>query len=194
VKVPRYTNVQIRKLAALEQAKAAIGFVYSPAPAMSRTSKGFFPGETWGAYRIHLFSQKPEEPCVLHMQHFLWAPRANAGGAARRPPAKWYTTSFEAFERAIRGPSGPGTGEGGFDPAQTFEGHHGQRWPQRLSYELCRCSSGMPTGTKRRKTGSDPPVVRAIVRWPTRMPARSRTRNDAIDQAAGGERVVAKEH
>jgi len=129
VKVPLvYTNVQIRNWAALDKLK--VHRVYSPGCTFTGIEMDF--PVSMGGYE---FSQKPEEPCVLHMQHVPVGPGANAREMQRAGRAKLYTTSFEAFERAIRDQLARALGEGGFDPAQDIEAITVNRWPHGYSYE-----------------------------------------------------------
>jgi spermidine dehydrogenase len=129
VKVPLvYSNVQIRNWMALDKLK--IHRVYSPGCMFTGVEMDF--PVSMGGYE---FTQKPEEPCVLHMQHVPVGPGANAREMQRAGRSKLYTTSFETFERAIRDQLARALGEGGFDPAWDIEAITVNRWPHGYSYE-----------------------------------------------------------
>jgi spermidine dehydrogenase len=129
VKVPLvYTNVQIRNWTALDKLK--IHRVYSPGCMFTGIDMDF--PVSMGGYE---FTQKPEDPCVLHMQHVPVGPGANAREMQRAGRAKLYATTFETFERTIRDQLARALGEGGFDPARDVEAITVNRWPHGYSYE-----------------------------------------------------------
>jgi len=129
VKVPLvYTNVQIRNWSAFEKLK--IYRVYSPG-CMFTDFDMDFPVSIGG----HEFTQHPEEPCVLHLQHVPVGPGANAREMQRAGRAKLYATGFETFERSIRDHLARSLGGGGFDPARDIEAITVNRWPHGYSYE-----------------------------------------------------------
>ena len=129
VKVPLvYTNVQIRDWTALDKLK--VHRVYSPGCMFTGVEMDF--PVSMGGYE---FTQKPEEPCVLHMQHVPVGRGANAREMQRAGRAKLYATTFETFERAIRDQLARALGDGGFDPARDIEAITVNRWPHGYSYE-----------------------------------------------------------
>ena len=129
VKVPLvYTNVQIRNWTALDKLK--LHRVYSPGCMFTGIDMDF--PVSMGGYE---FAQKPEDPCVLHMQHVPVGPGANAREMQRAGRGKLYATSFETFERAIRDQLARALGEGGFDPARDIEAITVNRWPHGYAYE-----------------------------------------------------------
>jgi len=129
VKVPLvYANVQIRDWTALDKLK--IHRVYSPGCLFTGIEMDF--PVSMGGYE---FTKNPQEPCVLHMQHVPVGPGANAREMQRAGRAKLYATSFETFERSIRGQLARAFGEGGFDPARDIEAITVNRWPHGYSYE-----------------------------------------------------------
>jgi spermidine dehydrogenase len=129
VKVPLvYTNVQLRDWKALDKLKTHR--VYSPGCMFTGIEMDF--PVSMGGYE---FTQKPEEPCVLHMQHVPVGPGANAREMQRAGRAKLYATTFETFERAIRDQLARAFSEGGFDPARDIEAITVNRWPHGYAYE-----------------------------------------------------------
>jgi spermidine dehydrogenase len=129
VKVPLvYTNVQIRNWTALDKLK--VHRVYCPGCMFTGIDMDF--PVSMGGYE---FTQKPVEPCVLHMQHVPVGPGANAREMQRAGRAKLYATTFETFERNIRDQLARTLGEGGFDPGRDIEAITVNRWPHGYSYE-----------------------------------------------------------
>ncbi len=129
VKVPLvYTNVQIRNWTALDKLK--LHRVYCPGCMFTGIDMDF--PVSMGGYE---FTQKPEEPCLLHMQHVPVGPGANAREMQRAGRGKLYATSFETFELSIRDQLARALGEGGFDPARDIEAITVNRWPHGYSYE-----------------------------------------------------------
>jgi len=129
VKVPLvYTNVQIRNWSAFEKLK--IHRVYSPGCMFTDFDMDF--PVSMGGYE---FTQHPDEPSVLHMQHVPVGPGTNAREMQRAGRVKLYATSFETFERSIRDQLARSLGEGGFDPARDIEAITVNRWPHGYSYE-----------------------------------------------------------
>jgi spermidine dehydrogenase len=129
VKVPLvYTNVQIRNWTAFDQLK--VHQVNCPGCLFTGISMDF--PVSMGGYK---FTQNPEEPCLLHMQHVPVGPGENAREMQRAGRRQLYATSFETFERAIRDQLGRALGEGGFDPARDIEAITVNRWPHGYSYE-----------------------------------------------------------
>jgi spermidine dehydrogenase len=129
VKVPLvYANVQIRDWKALDKLK--IHRVYAPGSMFTGIEMDF--PVSMGGYE---FAKRPEEPCVLHMQHVPVGPGASARDMQRAGRAKLYATSFETFERTIRDQLARALGAGGFDPARDIEAITVNRWPHGYSYE-----------------------------------------------------------
>ena len=148
VKVPLvYTNVQIRNWTALDKLK--IHGVTCPG-CMFYGIEMDFP-VSMGGYE---FTQSPEQPCVLHMQHVP----VGAGKTAREMQSagrmQLYATSFEKFERTIRDQLGRALGEGGFDPARDIEAITLNRWAHGYSYEyLSLFDPEWPGGKRRTRSG-----------------------------------------
>ncbi|HUL34286.1 MAG TPA: FAD/NAD(P)-binding protein [Candidatus Eisenbacteria bacterium] len=129
IKVPLvYTNVQIRNWTALDKLK--IRGVTCPG-CMFYGIEMDFPVSMDG----YEFTQSPEQPCVLHMQHVPVGPGKTAREMQRAGRMQLYATSFATFERAIRDQLGRALGEGGFDPARDIEAITLNRWPHGYSYE-----------------------------------------------------------
>ncbi len=129
VKVPLvYTNVQIRSWTAFDKLK--VHRVNCPGCLFTGIEMDF--PVSMGRYK---FTQEPEQPCVLHMQHIPVGPGANAREMQRAGRRQLYETSFETFERAIRDQLARALGEGGFDSARDIEAITVNRWPHGYSYE-----------------------------------------------------------
>jgi spermidine dehydrogenase len=129
IKVPLvYTNVQLRNWQALDKLK--IHGVTCPG-CMFYGIEMDFP-VSMGGYE---FTQSPEQPCVLHMQHIPVGPGKTAREMQRTGRMQLYATSFATFERAIRDQLGRALGEGGFDPARDIEAITLNRWAHGYSYE-----------------------------------------------------------
>jgi len=129
IKVPLvYTNVQIRNWMALDKLK--VHGISCPGCTFSGIEMDF--PVSMGGYE---FTQNPEHPCVLHMQHVPVGPGKTAREMQRTGRMQLYATSFATFERTIRDQLGRALGEGGFDPAQDIEAITLNRWPHGYSYE-----------------------------------------------------------
>jgi spermidine dehydrogenase len=129
VKIPLvYTNVQIRDWKALDKLK--VHRIYAPGCMFTGIEMDF--PVSMGGYE---FTRKPEEPCVLHMQHVPVGPGVSAREMQRAGRAKLYATRFETFERDIRDQLARALGQGGFDPARDIEAITVNRWPHGYSYE-----------------------------------------------------------
>jgi spermidine dehydrogenase len=129
VKVPLvYTNVLLRNRAAFDKLK--IHGASCPGSFFSSVELDF--PISMGGYQ---FSEKAEDPCVLHMQHVPCAPGLPARDQQRAGRVKLYTTTFETFERNIRGQLARMLSEGGFDPASDIQGITVNRWPHGYAYE-----------------------------------------------------------
>jgi spermidine dehydrogenase len=129
IKVPLvYTNVQIRNWGSLDRLK--LHRIYSPGCTFTGVDMDF--PVSMGSYA---FTQNPEDPCVLHMQHVPVGPGATAREMQRAGRAKLYATTFETFEHNIRDQLARALGEGGFDPARDIEAITVNRWPHGYAYE-----------------------------------------------------------
>jgi len=129
VKVPLvYTNVQLRNWRALDKLK--VHGISCPGCTFYGIEMDF--PVSMGGYE---FTQSPDQPCVLHMQHVPVGPGTTAREMQRTGRMKLYATSFETFERTIRDQLGRALGEGGFDPARDIEAITLNRWPHGYSYE-----------------------------------------------------------
>lgn len=129
IKVPLvYTNVQLRNWQALDKLK--IHGISCPGCIFTGIEMDF--PVSMGGYE---FTQSPEQPCVLHMQHVPVGPGKTAREMQRAGRLQLYATSFATFERTIRDQLGRALGEGGFDPARDIEAITLNRWPHGYSYE-----------------------------------------------------------
>ncbi len=151
VKVPLvYTNVQIRNWTALDKLK--IHGVTCPG-CMFYGIEMDFP-VSMGGYE---FTQSPEQPCVLHMQHVPVGAGKTAREMQRAGRMQLYATSFEKFERTIRDQLGRALGEGGFDPARDIEAITLNRWAHGYSYEyLSLFDPEWPRGQAPHEIGRQP--------------------------------------
>lgn len=129
VKVPLvYTNVLIRNRSAFERLK--IHSASCPGSYFSDVELDF--PVSMGGYR---YSEKTEDPCVLHLQHVPCSPGLPARDQQRAGRMKLYTTKFEAFERSIREQLGRMLSSGGFEPARDIQAITVNRWPHGYAYE-----------------------------------------------------------
>jgi spermidine dehydrogenase len=129
IKVPLvYTNVQLRNWKAFEKLK--VHSVHCPGSFFYGVEMDF--PVSMGGYE---FTQSPEEPCLLHMQHVPVGPGDTAREMQRAGRAMLMETSFETFERNIRDQLGRALGSGGFDPAADIEAITVNRWPHGYAYE-----------------------------------------------------------
>jgi spermidine dehydrogenase len=86
-----------------------------------------------GDYR---FSQSPDEPVVLHLQHIPLVPGLPAPEQFRAGRRALFETPFETFERNVRDQLGRMLGPGGFDPARDIAGITVNRWPHGYAYSV----------------------------------------------------------
>jgi spermidine dehydrogenase len=129
VKVPlAYTNVQIRNWRAFEKLK--VHSVHCPGAFFSAVDMDF--PVSIGEYR---FTQKPDEPCVLHLQYVPVGPGKTAREKQRTGRMKLLSTSFATFERNIRDQLSRILGAGGFDAASDIQAVTVNRWPHGYAYE-----------------------------------------------------------
>jgi len=129
VKVPLvYTNVQLGNWKAFDNLKI------SGAECPGSFFEGFtldFP-VSMGGYK---YPEKPEDPCVIHLEHVPTEPGLAARDQQRAGRMKLYTTKFETFERNVRDQLGRALSAGGFDPAKDIEAITVNRWPHGYAYE-----------------------------------------------------------
>ena len=129
VKVPLvYTNVLLRNWKAFEKLK--VHSVDCPGSFFSSVAMDF--PVSMGDYE---FTQRPDEPCVLHMQYVPLGEGATARDKQRAGRAKLMTMQFPVFERNIRDQLGRVLGAAGFDPAGDVEAITVNRWPHGYAYE-----------------------------------------------------------
>jgi spermidine dehydrogenase len=129
VKVPLvYTNVQLRNSSAFEKLK--IHGAHCPGSFFGGVELDF--PVSIGDYK---FPQKPEDPCLLHMQHVPIGPGSTAREMQRTGRAKLLAMKFEVFERNIREQLSRMLAAGGFDAARDIQGITVNRWPHGYAYE-----------------------------------------------------------
>jgi len=86
-----------------------------------------------GDYR---YSQSPDEPIVLHLQHIPVTPGMTASEQFRAGKRALLAMPFETFERNLRDQLGRMLGPGGFDPARDIAGITVNRWPHGYAYSI----------------------------------------------------------
>jgi spermidine dehydrogenase len=129
VKVPLvYTNVLLRNWTGFK--KLGVGFI--SAPGSYHTSLGLdfpvrFPGYQSFA--------SPEEPIVVHLSKTPCQPGLPAREQHRAGREMLLDTTFEDFEREIRGQLARILGPGGFDPARDIRAITVNRWPHGYAYQ-----------------------------------------------------------
>ncbi|HXV37209.1 MAG TPA: hypothetical protein VEC18_08670, partial [Myxococcota bacterium] len=129
-KVPiLYTSVLLRDWRAWQ--KLGIGGVSAPGSYHALAMLDF--PVSFGGFR---FSRAPEEPIVVHMEHFATRPDA---GPTRREQYRagrhaLLATPFEAIEREIRRQLAGMLGGGGFDPARDIAAITVNRWAHGYAY------------------------------------------------------------
>jgi spermidine dehydrogenase len=129
VKVPLvYTNVLLRNRVAFEKLK--IHGASCPGSYFSNVELDF--PVSMGAYR---YSEKAEEPCVVHLQHVPCSPGLPARDQQRAGRRKLYTTKFETFEYNVRDQLARMLSSGGFDAARDIQAITVNRWPHGYAYE-----------------------------------------------------------
>ena len=151
VKVPLvYANVQIRNWTAL--AKLKVHRIVCPGSMFYGVEMDF--PVSMGGYQ---FTQNPDQPCVLHMQHVPVGPGKTAREMQRAGRTQLYATTFETFEHSIRDQLARALGEGGFDPARDIEAITVNRWPHGYSYEyLSLFDPEWPKGKAPHEIGRQP--------------------------------------
>jgi spermidine dehydrogenase len=129
VKVPLvYANVQLRNRAAFEKLK--IHGASCPGSYFSNVELDF--PVSMGGYQ---YSEKSEEPCLVHMQHVPCSPGLPARDQQRAGRTKLYTTKFETFESKVRDQLARILSSGGFDPVRDIQAITVNRWPHGYAYE-----------------------------------------------------------
>jgi len=129
VKIPLvYTNVQLRNWSAFEKLK--ISSAECPGSFFDSVTLDF--PLSMGGYN---YPGKPEDPCVIHLQHVPCSAGLPARDQQRAGRARLLTTKFETFERNIRDQLGRILSGGGFDPAQDIQAITVNRWPHGYAYE-----------------------------------------------------------
>jgi len=110
-----YTNVLIRNWRSL----AELGVRRAYCPGSFFHTVMFTHPVSMGDYR---FSQSPDEPVILHMQHIPLVPGLPAPDQFRAGRNNLRKMSFETFERNVRDQLGRILGPGGFDSARDIAG------------------------------------------------------------------------
>jgi spermidine dehydrogenase len=129
VKIPLvYTNVQLRNWTAFEKLK--ISGAECPGSYFESVTLDF--PVSMGGYS---YAGKPEDPCVIHLQHVPCSPGLPARDQQRAGRSVLLTTKFETFERNIREQLGRMLSAGGFDPARDIQAITVNRWPHGYAYE-----------------------------------------------------------
>ena len=124
-----YTNVLINNWRSL--AKLGLRRVYCPGSFFQKIM--FTHPVSMGDYR---FSQSPDEPVVLHLQHMPLAPGLPAAEQFRAGGRSLLEISFDSFERNVRDQLGRVLGPGGFDPARDIAGITVNRWPHGYAFSV----------------------------------------------------------
>jgi spermidine dehydrogenase len=124
-----YTNVLIRNWRSL----AELGIRRAYCPGSFFQTVMFTHPVSMGDYR---FSQSPDEPVVLHLQHIPLEPGLPAPAQFRAGRQALLEMSFESFERNVRDQLGRMLGSGGFDPARDIAGITVNRWPHGYAYSV----------------------------------------------------------
>ena len=129
VKVPIvYTSVLLRDWKAFVKAKVhAI-----QAPGSYHTSVNLNLPVSVGDYR---FAKGPEEPTLLHLGRTPCRPGLPARDQHRAGRIELFTTTFETFEREIRGQLAAMLGPSGLDPARDIAAITVNRWPHGYAYQ-----------------------------------------------------------
>lgn len=129
VKVPlAYTNVQLRNWQAFDKLK--IQAISCPNCMFSSVGMDF--PVSMGGYE---FTQAPDQPCVLHLQHIPVGAGATARDMQRAGRMRLLATDFAMFERNIRSQLARTLGPAGFDPAVDIQAITVNRWPHGYAYE-----------------------------------------------------------
>jgi spermidine dehydrogenase len=122
-----YTSVLVRNWTAFQK----LGVANITAPGGYHSSVQLPEPVTIGQYQC---SRAPEEPTVLHLVRTPCAPGKPRKEQHRLGRADLLATTFEQFEREIRGQLGRTLGDGGFDPARDIDAITVNRWPHGYTY------------------------------------------------------------
>jgi spermidine dehydrogenase len=123
------TNVLIRNWRSFVK----LGLRRAYCPGSFFTSVNFTHAVSMGDYR---FTQSPDEPVILHLEHTPLAPGLPAPEQFRAGRQALLQTSFKTFERNVRDQLGRMLGPGGFDPARDIAGITVNRWPHGYAYSV----------------------------------------------------------
>jgi spermidine dehydrogenase len=107
-------------------------------------SRAYCPGSFFQSVRLtfpvsigdYRFSESPDEPVVLHLQHIPLAPGLPAPEQFRAGRRALLENSFATFERKVRDQLGRMLGPGGFNPARDIAGITVNRWPHGYAYSV----------------------------------------------------------
>jgi spermidine dehydrogenase len=122
-----YTSVLVRNWTAFQK----LGVANITAPGGYHSSVQLPEPVTIGQYQC---ARTPEEPTVLHLVRTPCAPGKPRKEQHRLGRADLLATTFEQFEREIRGQLARSLAEGGFDPARDIEAITVNRWPHGYTY------------------------------------------------------------
>lgn len=123
-----YANVAIADWKSFQ--KLGVKSVY--APGCYHTSVELDLPVSLGDYQC---PRSSDQPIVLHMMRTPCDPGFPAREQHRRGRSELLSTSFETFERKIRGQLGRTLGPGGFDPARDISAITVNRWPHGYTYQ-----------------------------------------------------------
>ncbi|MCP5092035.1 MAG: FAD-dependent oxidoreductase, partial [Gammaproteobacteria bacterium] len=137
-----YANVLIRNW----QSLADLGVRRAYCPGSFFHTMMFSHPVSMGDYR---FSQSPDEPVVLHLQHIPLAPGLPAPEQFRAGRRALFEIPFETFERNVRDQLGRMLGSGGFDAARDIAGITINRWPHGYAYSVDRESGDVAWSPER---------------------------------------------
>jgi spermidine dehydrogenase len=129
VKVPLiYVSVALRNWASFK----SLGIAYVHAPGSYFSSLALNQVIDIGAYRS---SRSPDEPILVHMMRTPARPGLPERDQHRAGHLEILSTSFETYEREVRGQLGRILGPGGFDPQRDITAITVNRWPHGYAYE-----------------------------------------------------------
>jgi spermidine dehydrogenase len=129
VKVPLvYTRVFVRDWTAFRK----LGVSGVATPGLYHTSVNLDFPVSLGDYQC---SRRPEDPIVVNMSKVPGRPGLPTRVQHRAGRVELLSTTFETFEREIRGQLGRVLGAGGFDPARDILGITVNRWPHGYAYQ-----------------------------------------------------------
>ncbi|MCP5093824.1 MAG: NAD(P)/FAD-dependent oxidoreductase, partial [Gammaproteobacteria bacterium] len=137
-----YANVLIRNW----QSRADLGVRRAYCPGSFFHTMMFSHPVSMGDYR---YSQSPDEPVVLHLQHIPLAPGLPAPEQFRAGRRALFEIPFETFERNVRDQLSRMLGSGGFDAARDIAGITINRWPHGYAYSVDRESGDVAWSPER---------------------------------------------